>query len=274
MVFLTDRLRMRNTRHRNGQCFRGLRGGIHRVVHSFVPPAGAESVRFGCQSKAATFRCALRSRGCAAPKDSDLFAIIVAAGWPIWFLIVASVIALALIVERFIALQRRKIVPAGLLNDVIKLQQGGQVTRDVLKRLEGNSPFGRILAAGLRNAQAPREVTKSAIEDVGRGVAHELSRFLNAIGTIASAAPLMGLFGTVVGMIEIFGASGGPGGVTNVDQLAHGISVALYNTGFGILIAIPALIAHRYFRGRVDDFIVEMEQDALKLVDVIHGARQ
>ncbi|MFC3146123.1 MotA/TolQ/ExbB proton channel family protein [Piscinibacterium candidicorallinum] len=203
-----------------------------------------------------------------------MFAIIVAAGWPIWFLIVASVIALALIVERFFALQRRKIVPAGLLNDVIKLQQGGQVTRDVLKRLEGNSPFGRILAAGLRNAQAPREVTKSAIEDVGRGVAHELSRFLNAIGTIASAAPLMGLFGTVVGMIEIFGASGGPGGVTNVDQLAHGISVALYNTGFGILIAIPALIAHRYFRGRVDDFIVEMEQDALKLVDVIHGARQ
>jgi biopolymer transport protein ExbB len=202
-----------------------------------------------------------------------LFAIVSAAGWPIWFLLLASILAVALIIERFVALQRKKILPPGLLTDVIKLHQNNQVTPEVLHKLEGNSPFGRILAAGLRNAAAPRDVTASAIEDVGRGVAHELSRFLNAIGTIASAAPLMGLFGTVVGMIEAFGATGNAIGTANVNDVARGISIALYNTCFGIGIAVITYVAYRFFRGRVDDFIIEMEQQSIKLIDVIHGVR-
>lgn len=207
-----------------------------------------------------------------------MFAIIVAAGWPIWFLLVTSIVTVALIIERFIALQQNKIIPSGLLMDVLNLHQNRQVTPEVVVKLEKNSPFGRVLASGLRNATAPHEVIKGAVEDVGRHVAHDLSRFLNALGTIASAAPLMGLFGTVVGMIEIFGATGGAAGVsagtTNVGQLAHGISVALYNTGFGILIAIPALIAYRYFRGKVDDLVMEMELQAIRLIDVLQGKRK
>jgi biopolymer transport protein ExbB len=202
-----------------------------------------------------------------------LFAIIQAAGWPIWFLIIASVVAVALIIERFIALQKPKILPPGLLSDVVKLHRGNQVSSEVLAKLEANSPLGRVLASGLRHVNSPREVMKTAIEETGSHVAHDLSRFLNALGTIASAAPLMGLFGTVVGMIEIFGASGATGG-TNVQQIAHGISVALYNTGLGILIAIPALIFYRYFRGKVDDFVVQMEQQAVRFVDVVHGDRK
>ena len=202
-----------------------------------------------------------------------MFAILVAAGWPIWFLLVTSIVTVAIIVERFIALQQKKIIPAGLLMDVLNLHQNRQITPEIVAKLENNSPFGRILAGGLRNAGAPHDVLKSAIEDVGRHVAHDLARFLNALGTIASTAPLMGLFGTVVGMIEIFGATGGAVGVsagtTNVGQLAHGISVALYNTGFGILIAIPALITYRYFRGKVDDLVMEMEMQAVRLTDAL-----
>jgi biopolymer transport protein ExbB len=203
-----------------------------------------------------------------------LFAIIQAAGWPIWFLIIASVVAVALIIERFVALQKPKILPPGLLSDVVKLHRGNQVSSEVLAKLEANSPLGRVLAAGLRHVNSPREVMKTAIEETGSHVAHDLSRFLNTLGTIASAAPLMGLFGTVVGMIEIFGASGSGSGGANVQQIAHGISVALYNTGLGILIAIPALIFYRYFRGKVDDFVVQMEQQAVRFVDVVHGDRK
>ncbi len=203
-----------------------------------------------------------------------MFAILIAAGWPIWFLLLTSIVAVALIIERFIALQQNKIIPPGLLMDVLNLHQNNQVTPEVLAKLRTNSPFGQILAVGLQNAGASREVLKSAIEDVGSHVAHKLSRFLNTIGTIASAAPLMGLFGTVVGMIEIFGATGGTGGTANVAQLGHGISVALYNTGFGILIAIPALIAYRYFRGKVDDLVMEMEQQVVRLIDVVQGVRK
>jgi biopolymer transport protein ExbB len=128
-----------------------------------------------------------------------------------------------------------------------------------------------VLAAGLRNVKSSREAMKEAIEEAGRGVTHELERFLTSLGTIASIAPLMGLFGTVVGMIEIFGSTTAAG--TNPQQLAHGISVALYNTGFGLLIAIPAMIFYRHFRALVDSFVVEMEQQAVKLVELVHGQR-
>ena len=201
-----------------------------------------------------------------------MFSLIQAAGWPIWFLIVASIAAVALIVERALSLRRSRILPARLLDDVLSMHRSNQITPEMLQRLETSSPIGRIFASGLRRERAPREVMKEAMEETGRAVAHELERFLPALGTIASAAPLMGLFGTVVGMIEIFGAQA-PGG-TNPQQLAHGISVALYNTAFSLMIAIPALIAYRHFRTRVDSFLVEMEQQSLRLIDTLRAGRE
>lgn len=200
--------------------------------------------------------------------------IIIAAGWPIIPLLFASVIALALIIERSISLRRSLIVPPGLLNKVLgDLRQSGP-TDELIARVHAHSPLGQVLAAGLRNVRSSREVMKESIEEAGRVVAHELERFLTTLGTIATVAPLMGLFGTVVGMIEIFGAQGGAGVGSDPQQLAHGISVALYNTGFGLLIAIPALIAHRHFRALVEGIVVDMEQQAVKLVEVLHGERR
>ncbi|RSZ57187.1 MotA/TolQ/ExbB proton channel family protein [Massilia atriviolacea] len=198
--------------------------------------------------------------------------IIQAAGWPIWPLLIASLVALALIVERIIYLRRAKILPPQLLDEVVRVYHNGKITKDVVESLEKNSPLGAVLAAALRNVDAPRDVMKESIEEAGRGVAHVLERFLTTIGTIASLAPLMGLFGTVVGMIEIFGSTNATG--TNPAQLAHGISVALYNTAFGIAIAMPALIAYRHFRALVDSFIIDMELQAVKFVDIVHGARK
>ena len=201
-----------------------------------------------------------------------MLAILQAAGWPIWFLLIASIIALALIIERIIYLRRSKILPPQLFDEVVRVYHNGKVTPEIVSTLERNSPLGTVLAAALRNVNAPREVMKEAIEEAGRGVAHSLERFLTTLGTIASLAPLMGLFGTIVGMIEIFGAQNATG--TNPAQLAHGISVALYNTGFGLAIAMPALVAYRHFRALVDSFIIDMEQQAVKFVDIVHGDRK
>jgi biopolymer transport protein ExbB len=201
-----------------------------------------------------------------------LLAIIQAAGWPIWLLLIASVIALTLIVERLLYLRRSRILPPNLLMEVVRVYHNGKISEDVVEKLEQNSPLGRVLAAGLRNIASPREIMKEAIEEAGRGTAHELERFLTTLGTIATLAPLMGLFGTVVGMIEIFGAQNATG--TNPAQLAHGISVALYNTGFGLAIAMPALVFYRHFRALVDSFILDMEQQAVRFVDTVHGARR
>ncbi|MBZ2206792.1 MotA/TolQ/ExbB proton channel family protein [Massilia soli] len=201
-----------------------------------------------------------------------MLAIIQAAGWPIWPLLIASVIALALIIERLIYLRRARILPPQLLDEVVRVYHNGKITKEVIDKLEQNSPLGTVLAAALRNANAPREVMKESIEEAGRGVAHVLERFLTTLGTIASLAPLMGLFGTVVGMIEIFGAQNATG--TNPAQLAHGISVALYNTGFGLAIAMPSMIFYRHFRALVDSFVIDMEQQSVKLVDIMHGARK
>ena len=201
-----------------------------------------------------------------------MLAILQAAGWPIWPLLAASIVALALIIERLIYLRRSRILPRALLADVVRVVQGGKVTPEIIATLENNSPLGAVLAAALRNLDAPRDVMKESIEEAGRGVAHVLERFLTTLGTIASLAPLMGLFGTVVGMIEIFGATNSAG--ANPAQLAHGISVALYNTGFGLAIAMPALVFYRHFRALVDSFIIDMEQQAVKFVDIVHGARK
>jgi len=200
-----------------------------------------------------------------------LFAIIQAAGWPIYFLLAVSIIAVALIIERFMILRKEKIVPGDLLEKVLAAYQRQGVSEEMLEQLTVDSPLGQVLAAGLRNHKSPRYVMKDAIEEAGRAVTHELERFLTTLGTIATISPLMGLFGTVVGMIEIFGSQSPAG--SNPNELAHGISVALYNTGFGLVIAIPAMIFFRHFRGRVDSFVVEMEQQAARLVDVVHGER-
>jgi biopolymer transport protein ExbB len=200
-----------------------------------------------------------------------VFAIIQAAGWPIWPLLLASIIAVALIIERMIVLRRERVVPTGLFDRVVDAYRKQGASRELVENLYQDSPLGRVLAAGLRNVKAPRPVMKEAIEEEGRAVMHHLERFLTTLGTIASIAPLMGLFGTIVGMIEIFGAQAPTG--SNPAQLAHGISIALYNAGFGILIAIPAMIFFRYFRGKVEGFVVDMEQQASRLVDIVHGDR-
>jgi biopolymer transport protein ExbB len=204
-------------------------------------------------------------------KEKRLFAIIQAAGWPIWFLLLASVIAVALIIERAITLRHHRIIPPTLLEQVVSVYQRQGVSGEVLERLAQDSPLGAVLAAGLRNHRSSRYVMKEAIEEAGRGVAHQLERFLTTLGTIATAAPLLGLFGTVIGMIEIFGSQSPTG--TNPQQLAHGISVALYNTAFGIAISIPSLIFYRHFKNKVDTYVVEMEHQAAQLVDIGHGER-
>ena len=200
-----------------------------------------------------------------------MWSIIEAAGWPIWPLIIASVIALALILERLWSLRTSVVAPAGLVDQVrAEFRQQG-ATPELLARTAQRGPLGRILAAGLANVKSPRPVMKEAIEEVGRVVTHELERFLTTLGTIAAMAPLLGLFGTVIGMIEIFGSQGPTG--TNPQQLAQGISIALYNTAFGIGIAVPSIIFYRHFRARVDGFVVDMERSAAKLVDIVHGER-
>ena len=201
-----------------------------------------------------------------------MFALIQAAGWPIYPLLLASIIAVALIIERAVSLRESKIVPPTLLGQVIEVHARKGVTPDIVDKLAKDSPLGEVLAAGLRNEKSPRHVMKEAIEESGRAVAHNLERFLTTLGTIATAAPLLGLFGTVVGMIEIFGSQA-PGG-TNPQQLAHGISIALYNTAFGIAISIPSLIFYRHFKNKVDGFVVQMEQAASKLIDIVHGERE
>jgi len=205
-------------------------------------------------------------------KELVLIAILQAAGWPIWPLLIASVIGLALIIERLLYLRRSRILPPNLLGEVIRVYHNGKIGPEIVTNLEQNSPLGRVLAAGLRNVQAPRDVMKESIEEAGRGTAHQLERFLTTLGTIATLAPLMGLFGTVVGMIEIFGSQNASG--ANPAQLAHGISTALYNTGFGLAIAMPTLVFYRHFRALVDSFIVDMEQQAVKFVDTVHDARK
>jgi biopolymer transport protein ExbB len=200
-----------------------------------------------------------------------LFDIIKAAGWPIWPLLLASIIAVALIIERSVTLRESKIVPPTLLDQVLNVYARQGVNDEILDKLAQDSPLGEVLAAGLRNEKSPRHVMKEAIEEAGRTIAHNLERYLTTLGTIATAAPLLGLFGTVVGMIEIF-ASQSPTG-TNPAQLAHGISIALYNTAFGIAISIPSLIFYRHFKNKVDGFVVRMEQAASKMVDIVHGER-
>lgn len=206
---------------------------------------------------------------------NPLLSIIQAAGWPIWPLILCSIVGLALVVERFMTLREQRIAPPRLLDEVIAVTRQGLPSPDVVAKLHDNSVLGEVLASGLRAIAGDPRLNEAGLrqvfENAGRIGVHQLERYLNTLGTIAAAAPLLGLFGTVIGMIEIFGSQSPTG--TNPQQLAHGISIALYNTAFGIAIAIPSLIFYRHFKNKVDTFIVEMEQQAAKLVDIVHGER-
>jgi biopolymer transport protein ExbB len=194
-----------------------------------------------------------------------LFSIIQAAGWPIWPLVACSVLALALIIERFVSLKTAKVAPPKLLDEALAVSRSAVPAPDVVTQLEQNSALGEVLASGFRALNSDPRCSESDLraimESTGRAVAHRLERYLPALATIASAAPLLGLLGTVIGMIEIFGSQSPAGGATggNPAQLAHGISVALYNTAFGLMIAIPSLIFWRYFRGRVDAYLLTLE---------------
>ena len=200
-----------------------------------------------------------------------MWQVIQAAGWPIWPLIFASIIALGIIGERAWSLRDRVVAPPNLLAQVVQeLQQGG-ASGQMIARLSQGAPLGRILAAGLRNVKASRELMRESIEEAGRGVAHDLDRFLTTLGTIAAMSPLLGLFGTTIGMIEMFSAQT-PAGLNPV-QLAHGISVALYNTAYGLIVAIPSMIFYRHYRAKVDALIISMEQQAVRLVDIVHAGR-
>ena len=198
-----------------------------------------------------------------------MFSIIQAAGWPIWPLLVCSIGALALVIERLSSLRPARVAPPRLLDEVISVTRAHLPAADVVNKLADNSVLGTVLATGLRAVIAEPRITESglrgAFEGAGRAAVHRLERYLNTLGTIASAAPLLGLMGTVIGMIEIFGSQA-PGSGSNPTLLAHGISVALYNTAFGLMVAIPSLMFYRYFRGLVDGYTLDLEQASERMV--------
>lgn len=202
-----------------------------------------------------------------------MLSIIQAAGWPIWPLIACSILALALVFERFVALKTARVAPPQLLDEALAVSTKGVPAPAVVEQLAQNSALGEVLASGLRalhnHPSASEEELRAAIEGAGRAAAHRLEKYLSALATIASAAPLLGLLGTVVGMIEIFGSQASTSqamGTGDPAQLAHGISIALYNTAFGLIVAIPALIFWRYFRARVDAYLLTLELSAEQFV--------
>ena len=200
--------------------------------------------------------------------------IIIAAGWPIYPLILASIVAIAIIVERAWTLRSELIAPSNLLPEVKKWLVQGGVTKETCDKLQAHSMLGEIFASALSNFTSSREIIKESIEESGRAVAHKLEKNLSTLGTIATVSPLLGLLGTVIGMVELFGAFNAAGSGHDVAQFAKGISVALYNTAGGIVVAVPAMISYRYFRAKIDGLILEMEQQANKLVEIIHGERK
>ncbi|MGB5209827.1 MAG: MotA/TolQ/ExbB proton channel family protein [Gammaproteobacteria bacterium] len=198
-----------------------------------------------------------------------MFEIVRAGGWLMLPLLLCSVVAVAIIIERLWTLRRRRVLPDDLTVKVWEWAHNRKLDEAHLRALSESSPLGQILAAGLLNRGRSREIMKESIEDTGRHVVHELARYLNTLGTIAAITPLLGLLGTVIGMVKVFTAIT-THGVGNPGVLAGGISEALLTTAAGLSIAIPALIGYRYLRGRVDGLVVQMEKEAMKLVDTIH----
>lgn len=202
-----------------------------------------------------------------------MFELMKAGGLLMWPLLVCSILSMAIIAERFWSLQTKRITPPNLVAQVWQWAKTGNITAERIQELRLGSPLGRLLAAGLVNYRHDRVVMKESIEEVGRQVVHELERFLNTLGTIASISPLLGLLGTVFGMIQVFSVIS-VRGIGDASILSGGISQALYTTAAGLSIAIPTLLFYRYFQGRVDELVIGMEQEALKLVEVLHGQRE
>ena len=194
-------------------------------------------------------------------------------GWLMLPLTACSIIAIAIIAERFWSLQKKRIAPPELITQIWQWLKYNQVDANRIKTLQNNSPLGQVLAAGLINRNTSREVTKESIEDTGRHVTLSLERNLNTLGTIAAISPLLGLLGTVIGMIKVFTVITSEG-VGNPETLAGGISVALITTATGLFVAIPSVIFYRYFRGKVNGLVVDMEQQAMKLIEILHGDRE
>ncbi|QBQ53342.1 MotA/TolQ/ExbB proton channel family protein [Nitrosococcus wardiae] len=199
--------------------------------------------------------------------------IIKAGGWLMLPILVCSIVAIGIIIERFWSLRRQRVAPKHLVGQIWQWQCCNQLNELHIKRVRENSPLGRILAAGLVNRNHSREIMKESIEDVGRHVTLELERFLNTLGTIAAITPLLGLLGTVIGMIKVFTVINTQG-VGNPAVLAGGISEALITTAAGLAVAIPSLMFYRYFRGKVMALVVDMEEQAIQLVEVMHGDRE
>lgn len=205
-------------------------------------------------------------------KESHVFEILYAAGWVSWFFTLpCSIIALVIIIERSLSLRRSLVCSPDLVGLVVQEYQRGAISPERLQQLSEHSPLGRVLAVGLQYIKSPPEVTKEALEEAGTRAAHELDRFLTTLGTIATIAPLFGLLGTVIGMIHMFGAQAPGSG--NPQLLAQGIAEALYNTAFGLFVAIPAMIFYRHFRAKVDSLLVDMQQQAVRMVEMLHGER-
>ena len=202
-----------------------------------------------------------------------MFELIRAGGFLMWPILACSIISMAIIAERFWSLRETKIAPTNLVANVWQWHKSDQLDAKRIQALRTNSPLGMILAAGLLNRKHSREIMKESIEEVGRLVAHGLERFLNTLGTISSITPLLGLLGTVIGMIKVFTVITSHG-IGDPSILSEGISEALLTTAAGLSVAIPSLMFYRYFRGKVDDLVVTMEQEALKMVEVMHGIRE
>jgi len=199
--------------------------------------------------------------------------LFIAGGWLMWPILLCSVVAMTIVVERLWSLRLVRVLPPNLVKALHHWSQGGKITHritpDNLTKLAQQSPLGRIVAAALLNREQGREIVKESVEDSGRQVVHELERFLNTLGTIAAITPLLGLLGTVFGMIQVFTVISVEG-TGNAELLAGGISKALITTATGLTVAIPSLLFHRYFTGRVDELVIRMEDEAIRLVDIIH----
>jgi biopolymer transport protein ExbB len=198
--------------------------------------------------------------------------LVQAGGWLMYPILLCSAIAMGIIAERLWTLQKRKVIPEKLMNGIWTLLKNDKLTDKHIQEIETGSPLGKVLAAGLINRHLSRELVRESIEETGRFVAHELERFINALGTISTIAPLLGLLGTVIGMIKVFTTITAVG-VGDPATLAGGISEALITTAAGLTVAIPTVIFHRYLKRKIDELVMSMEQEAMKLVEVLHGDR-
>jgi len=201
-----------------------------------------------------------------------VYELIIAGGWLMVPILLCSVAVVTIAIERYLVLRPAKVVPPQLLGTVWKALKNNKLTRDQLKDIKNGSPLGFVLAAGLANASHGRDIMKDSIEEAANQVIHKLERYLNVLGTISSVAPLLGLLGTVIGMIKVFTAIMLQG-TGNAAVLAGGISEALITTAAGLSVAIPALVCHRFFERRIDSLTLKMEDQAVRLVDALHGER-